>query len=460
MYPLEIKKHFHRISSSRLHPHIPSTLRLNSLDSSSSQTGQNHMHRSLGVKLTTYILELNFFPSNPPSTDEHHLQNQRISTRLFIIVLTTSLVILLIYNATLVTTHTYTMKTPTLQQYEQLLSKYSQTIVCPCKNISISYMKFLHINYTLHQVCSSMFTDEEWIEYLVTNYVGQDLYSNDFRINAFSAFRALQHLCETVNATIVNNLEQFYLNDYITPNVAYRILFESQVDTFVNQFRTLLTHNFFHSFNSTRSLIHSNTLFSALLTNYRYETPHYTIKPIPSARTYGRCSCSITPKCITLSSVWAHPNILLFLVDGFYFGCFVVEALLQSNLQCFYNSTCVLQLVSYFTYAPQFNFTALDTSLLNQHSVNSTIQQILENLMIETWDVAKRYENYYSECQPIECTYSYQGRYGIVYIITVLSGLVGGLITVLKFAVPIVVKLIRRKRQRPIVNNGKHDLFS
>jgi hypothetical protein len=100
------------------------------------------------------------------------------------------------------------------------------------------------------------------------------------------------------------------------------------------------------------------------------------------------------------------------------------------------------------------NITSLDSSLPSEYFVNSTIQELLDELMIEEWNLSITYNNYYNACQPIVCTYIYETKNSIVYIITVLLGLVGGLITALEFVVPILVKFIRRKKQIITSENG------
>ena len=122
----------------------------------SGVTQQAYVHRFYPT-FKNYCLKLNWFPSVPPSTDEHQLRTQRISTRLFILVLILSITILLLYSSLANVTKTITVPTPSPAQYSQLYSKYSPTLACPCTHISINYGLFLDINYTLHQVCRSFF---------------------------------------------------------------------------------------------------------------------------------------------------------------------------------------------------------------------------------------------------------------------------------------------------------------
>ncbi|CAF1538737.1 unnamed protein product, partial [Adineta steineri] len=85
------------------------------------------------------------------------------------------------------------------------------------------------------------------------------------------------------------------------------------------------------------------------------------------------------------------------------------------------------------------NVSALDKLLLVRFMENSTVQEMMDELMIETWNSSIMYESYYNECQPSQCSYTVDTKNDAIYIITTLIGLVGGLITVLKLMVPRIV---------------------
>jgi hypothetical protein len=143
-------------------------------------------------KVKQYLQNLNFFPSVPPSTDEHELRTQRISTRLFIFLLIISMAILLLYHSLIRVRKTVDVDAPSLTQYLHLYSTYPQTLTCPCSKISISYDKFLDVHYTLHQVCSSVFVNQSWIDYLA-RLVKTKLIFTDFRERSSFSFQAFQH---------------------------------------------------------------------------------------------------------------------------------------------------------------------------------------------------------------------------------------------------------------------------
>jgi hypothetical protein len=98
----------------------------------------------------------------------------------------------------------------------------------------------------------------------------------------------------------------------------------------------------------------------------------------------------------------------------------------------------------------------LEPSLLKEYSENSTIQDVLNKLMIEEWNSSKLYDVYYNKCSPKQCSYILETRNDLIYIFTILFGVAGGLATILKIVVPRLIKLILsciRKLKRRIVPN-------
>jgi hypothetical protein len=256
------------------------------------------------------------------------------------------------------------------------------------------------------------------------------------------------------NQTIFNSLNQLYSNQYVSATVTSSDLFKLQTEILIHQFKTLAKTNLFLSLDLIQNTTQANILTSAKKTNYPF---HYETGFSPSMFevTYFNCSCRTSVKCIYPLSIYDYPNnTTLFNVPGFYTGCYIIEAVLQSTLECFYNQTCITEIQSYFHISP-VNITALDPSLSMKYSYNSTIQQLLDDLMVEEWNTPTTYENYYKQCQPIQCTYTYERKNSAIYILTVLIGLMGGLITVLKLIVPILVKLITRKRRPRALEHGK-----
>ncbi|CAF3755200.1 unnamed protein product, partial [Adineta steineri] len=394
--------------------------------------------------LKNYCLTFNVFKSVPPSTDEHELKNQKISTRIFIVLLILSLTILLLYTSLADITKTINVPTPDLIKYEQLYSKYSQTLTCPCQHISINYENFLSIEYTFHQVCTSIFITDDWISYIGMSYEATSANIN-FQWTGSNAFQALRAFCDLIESTINNSLIQFNSTQYITASVASSELFQLQARSFVKQFISSTINTFVLSLNTIRNSTHGEGLLSGLLTNYEITVGTSISNEsivLGAPVDYSKCSCDLSSTCIAQSSFLSSLfNMDNFYVPGFYKGCYVIEALLQSTLQCFYDQTCIDQLQIYLSPPVPMDVTALDSSLPSQYFDDSTIEDLLNNLMIEEWNSTQLYDQYYNKCQPIECTYTIETRNSVIYIITTIFGIFGGLITVLRCIVPQVVKI-------------------
>ncbi|CAF0731637.1 unnamed protein product [Adineta steineri] len=402
----------------------------------------NERVRTLYQKSKVFFLNLNLFPSVPPTIDEYQLRNQRISTRLFIFSIIILLSILLLYTSLIHITQTVNVKEPSITEYKQLYNSHSETLTCECTQISINYEKFIQIQYTLHQVCHSDFVKQDWINYVESSIGSYTLPIIDFRATSSSAFQALSTLCALVDQTISNRLIQFYSNQYVSASIIPSNVFQLQTDAFISQFISSTTNGTLLSLAMIRNTTQSNSLFSGELTNYRLYESYFVI--FRSPKSYGNCTCDSSGTCISQSPIYDLINHvkILFVVPGLYTGCYIIESLLQSDLQCFYNQTCINKLQSYFQVSSLMNVTALNISLSIQFSENSTIGDILNQLMVEEWINSSIYENYYSECQPSYCSYTVTTKNSVIYIITTLIGLVGGLITVLKLTVPYLVKVI------------------
>jgi hypothetical protein len=358
--------------------------------------------------------------------------------------------ILLFYTSLVKVTKTVSVPKPALEQYEQLYSKYSQTLTCSCNKISINYGEFIHINYTLHQVCSSSLLTKEWIDYLApsTTIVAR---IDSFESAATHSFQALSTLCDLINKTISDGLTQFHSKQYITATVTSLKLFETEIQSLIDEFKSSIINSFLLSLLTIQNITQGNALHSALGTNYvpLALKPGYPISLVP--RSYNGCSCFASSKCITPSYSWRYSK---FYLPNFYAGCYVIESLLQSTLECFYTQSCIDQIQDYSVFGNK-TVKALNSSSSNEYLENSTIQGLLNKLMIEKWNSSKLYYVYYNECNPKNCTYILQTRNDIIHIFTTLFAVAGGLIKILKLVVPALMKIVRKKRQRLRSANGK-----
>ena len=56
------------------------------------------------------------------------------------------------------------------------------------------------------------------------------------------------------------------------------------------------------------------------------------------------------------------------------------------------------------------------------------------------------YSDYFSKCQPSSCSYKIVTKTPWIVVITTLIGLFGGLVKILQISVPLIIKVVRHRR--------------
>ena len=419
--------------------------------------------RQLLARLRASIATFNIFQSNTPSdNDEYEHKTQLISTRFFIILLILSLTILVVYTTQIQVTHTITRDSPTISQYLSLHETYGDKVTCPCTQIAFPQKKFISLTPIFHQVCSSDFTTNKWINPLLA--ASPTYLSSDFRSTGGILFQILASFCSVAYETILDSLPVFYSNNFVSVEVMNMELFDKESQSLVDFYISTTANAFTQSFEILRDITYTNGLVSGLFTNVDYKldlydssAPGYWTLPIFKSyhQSSGQCDCVSSPSCVVqveirnMTGIGIINNQTLFSIPGLYVGCYLVEAMRQSNLQCLYNQTCLNQLLFYLAFSQtSINVTALDRTVPSRFNLTSNVSEILSVLMVDRWMKNISYPDYYAQCQPAQCTYSIIGRNSFVYVLTLLIGLFGGLYKALRITVPFAVRMIRNRRRK------------
>ena len=143
-------------------------------------------------------------------------------------------------------------------------------------------------------------------------------------------------------------------------------------------------------------------------------------------------------------------------IPGLRISCFPINSLLLSTLECFYNASCIQMLLHWRLfetaefYRPLvLNVTPLDPNLPSRYAPTTTFDVAISRLLIEDWKVTTNVAAHYDQCKPSICTYTYVARLSPLYVVTSVLGLLGGLSVVLRLTVPVTVRIIMQKIQRP-----------
>ncbi|UJR24147.1 hypothetical protein I4U23_027113 [Adineta vaga] len=420
------------------------------------------------VDIRRRFLELNLFKRN--TIDEHELRIQRWSTRLYLILLIITMMILFFYTILQIETRQIILEHPSLMTYIDIYEKYGN-IKCPCTDISIPYRIFLVLSPIYHQICSSDLVSEKWIEFLYDKQTTTFRSGEDFLGVSFSQFQILKSLCQISLNAINDDLEILYQSQLISDELLNQDLFNTQAEADISIFQKITGSKFLRSLRFMRSFIIGNALttaystFSSMYALYdNSSTPSfYAIEIIDYVDGNYSCSCNYDFSCskraafynFNSSNIDNQLNVITY-IDGWKAGCWPLESLLFSTLESFYNETIFNTIVYNINSSVSINyFRTLNISIRSNFNRNTTIQNLVDQFFIENWLKTLNYSSYFSQCQPQFCQYTINHRAELIYIITSLLGLYGGLSTVLHLIIPYIINILLKKfkRQSTVTSN-------
>jgi hypothetical protein len=412
--------------------------------------------RRIPSMLKRTLLELNLFKSEvTDSNDQSQIRYQRQATRLYIILLALSLIIFTLYVFLTPQRQVETVNNPTAANFSDLQSRYNSSLLCTCSNIYVPYNVFLTIEPHYHQICSSDLVSKTWLNNLglysqlpqifTRGSGGKVLY---YAFNGVSQFLLLKVLCSQSNQTINNSLQEFLNRKLVTTQAISKNLFELQATTLIEDWKVITIKNFLRTLQLIRVTQHGNHLAAADSNSRFYVKMMLSKSLVNSSVYYDKCNCMVNASCHSPMLVVNEKLSVfgpLFEIPGFFMGCFRLEALLSSTLECFYNQTC-MDIVNAKTYSLlrlPFNFTALNAT---RNSPNESIYSVASQLFVDKWSNYSSFNNYYTACAPRSCTYEYMRRRKLVFLITSIIGMFGGLTTVLTIIFLVLLRLMAKVR--------------
>ncbi|CAF3338151.1 unnamed protein product [Rotaria sp. Silwood2] len=402
------------------------------------------------------ILKLNMFPLSSDITDGIY------STRIYILLFVIGIFILVFYSSIIVRIRIHSVYQPSIDEYEQLYSQYSSTLVCPCTHLSVPYSSIIQMKPYYHQVCSSdIVKNNGWLLYF-NGLVGA-FYSLDFRIRGFKIFAILQTLCSMSNETITNKLAVFNDLQFVSARVVTKNAFNTQIFALIQQFKQQTLASFLDLFQLVLTSIQLNQFITSGASNAQLlktiANNNDSFRFISNNDWENDCSCGTSVSCTRsegfycrTTSCFISPTKPNQTIPGLVASCLLVDSLLASSLECFYNESCIQMLIQWHSFGspnvtidPRVaNITPLDATVNNRFSPDTRLGIIVSQLFIADWANSTNFSYYYNQCAPDECTYTYEERFNRAYVIATILGIAGGLSTALRILILPVVKLLRR----------------
>ena len=408
-------------------------------------------------KLIKLLREANIFKQYP--SNDRQIRYQRYATRLYIWLLGISVGILATYTLLGKSTYRETVFHPTESDYLRLERTYPQSLSCLCTSISMPYSTFIDIEPQYHQLCSSYLIYSHWIRYSYSAY-NLGAYVLDYRYHAARQFQTLAMFCEQAQQTVTDAMQNFLQTAWVNYQVIQTLLFEAQIKYLFHQWNSSTVNQYNQTIELIRVTNQGNQLMNRL--NVFFYINHSTARTTVGPRTYDGCNCAFFARCRTLMNIFGgsyvnSTRVVLHSIPNFFVGCFLIEALLSSTLECFYNRTCMLELDQYLdsTLRQSWNYPALNASL---NSPYETVQLLVSRLMVDSWSWNVNFSAYYSTCAPYSCVFEYQSRNDLVYVITVIIGVFGGLSIGFRMLILVGLRLIEKVRERWCATVSVHSI--
>lgn len=177
------------------------------------------------------------------------------------------------------------------------------------------------------------------------------------------------------------------------------------------------------------------------------------------------CLCATNPQCqasynailVPFESAYDNTANGSIKAPGMAIGCFAMESLLLSTLECIYSDICLSEIYSQLLYKTVDMKSWFDTYPLlykpasTRFALNASLESIVSELMIEQWSLSFSFDRYYRACAPRNCTYSYPARTtSAVRLVIMLMSCISGLTIVLRFVADLLIKAVFRFRRPKI----------
>ena len=289
--------------------------------------------RRINISLVSFIYTLNLFKNSNKRSD-NQLRHQRISTRLFILLLSFSLIVMILINSLDNVTYNRTIQNPTVDQFNTLIQQYFTSVKCPCTTLSIQYQNFISFQPTLHTLCSSDFINitSPWlsIDYPSSMFTrgGEPRFRaniDDFRHIASPFFQFINASCQLSLQTISTELNTFNSTTFISPNLITLEQFQSQTNLVVLDFVENTARSFISALLFINNMTRVNMLISAMSTDsvltrfpqYDYISAYnYVYEYIYDMKDQLYNSTSDGIECDCQQSSWCKQQAIIYDIDA------------------------------------------------------------------------------------------------------------------------------------------------
>ena len=400
------------------------------------------MQRVSPKTLKEQILQLNLFEKE--FNNETNTRAQLISTRIYIVSLICSLFLVCIVSSLIVRTLDKTEDSPLLASFERLIKDYSANLQCPCSQIGIAYQTFATIHVHYHQVCTSEFIHEKWITRLFDQRKNSSIKTDDFQQRSSFFWQTISDFCHLSEKAWMSVERSSSSLSIFSPLAISKDLLRINAEEALNTEMGAASERIRRNLFLIQRTISGNQFVSALETNF-YLRGSNPSRMAP--KKVSNCSCMASDGCPHPLSISGNENRSI-PIPGMIEDCYIIDGVLASTLQCYYNRTCFALLHPHLSNS----FEILSGNIDQGSYPNQTIRSLFNRMMVDHFTIRIDFDKFYQQCQPRRCSYSFQRRFDLIFILTTVLGVFGGLSLVLRY----ISKLIAQRMTRPHIENVFH----
>jgi hypothetical protein len=291
----------------------------------------------------------------------------------------------------------------------------------------------------------------------------------DARVVASSYAQFLRSFCTlsqvTLSTIIVSSLGAVLISPQALSSTLLELKINEQLSLIQSTGPWLLTASLI----TIRLAITGNQAISGLGTNtFAYMSPYAMGMASIDINTYEMmsgsiCSCYPAIDCQAPAAIYSNPveakvdiyhlNVNSTPVKGMQTACYPLEGFLSSTLECYFDSSCLQLLVPNSTV-----FMPLNATQTSRFLPNTTLEELINDLLVEQWSFGFSSQVYFDQCAPSTCAYSYSHRNTLLTVVTIITSTVGGLNTALRIIIPWLIRFLfklKRKFLRPSANSAQ-----
>ena len=290
--------------------------------------------------------------------------------------------------------------------------------------------------------------------------------SKDFQNFITVFYQGLQLLCSLAQQNVDRSIALFNGSSMLVKELIPRIQFHTEMIAIFDQFQQKTPIEFARTLNLMRTAIQGNALMAVFSTNWQLvlakggQGRNASFRSVPVTYTdmseNRSCSCATLKTCSMSAQLFGIDNAINYTVQGLRLGCYSLETILGSSLECFYSAKCIYEFRQALVIPEEYLlfYETLTNGMIELNStttrfnINDTIEILANEMFIESWTRNVSYERFFNSCAPSYCTHQDYYRFDALELLTTFLSVYVGLSLGTRILALLLIKAIQKLRTR------------